>query len=713
MNPPDVDKDVADKVRFHFSKEELDRQMRNIQDRGEHGDSKGRASASGSTGRSRSMNSLPEMPRHDSWVFENVGGFYMPTEDLSKMTLQKQEQLLIKDLIYAFSGVPSSHIKPDIQVDQIAEISAMDVSKVRFRLDDAFSGAFRGLANELLPLIGYYISVQSFIEETNMTPSCGRTRLALATAFGETMQHYYDLQAKLETDLQEKKLNLKDLVRQARPWLGTLKLFSGMAEVARGEVNSAQLLSLLDENFGNQKFTDPDLKARVAKVLGDVTRAYMKIVQLWTQKGIIYDPQNEFFVHDNERPNMMSSTLLTPEQCCFDYWHHRYQILPDRLPDFLLTQGEQMFLAGKYLNILRQCNVTMKLMQQPLCYIPGESKHTEIIKDSYELPAKKLLEVLLKEHHLKSHLQNLWSYFLMQEEEFADSLLDVCHEQLQSNVERLIPEKMQSLLTEVLQKYNDPFKDLLRCELKACDTATQLSELLESKENQEEVTENPNLYGYESLALRYQVKWPLSFVLHSDPLEELQVVQRVLLLLCYVRRQLSALWKTPVEGVGLMKTAQSQYLRDRMQMCMLSLKNHIVLHISESRWQSFMEVVDKAQTIDELTKKFRLTLDEILRLGLLSSATTFVKSLFTLGQVCLNYCGFVESVPGGSDPVEFQKGVREYEDEFGSFIASILELVRELAKSSGSGGKVAERESCKELLKHLDEFCKSPEKSAS
>ncbi|KAH8256158.1 hypothetical protein KR026_009445 [Drosophila bipectinata] len=712
MNPPEVDKEVADKVRFHLSKEELERQMRNIHDRGDQGDSKSRASGSGNTGRSHSLSSLPEMPRQDSWVFESVGGFYVPTEDLSKMSLQKQEQLLIKDLIYAFSGVPSTHIKPDIKVDQIAEISAMDVSKVRFRLDDAFSGALRGMVNELLPLIGYYISVQSYIEETNMTPSCGRTRLALASAFMESMQQYYDLLAKLETDLQDKKLNLKDLVRQARPWLATLKLYSGMAEVARGEVNSAQLLSLLDESFGSQKFTDPELKARVSKTMGDVTRSYMKIVQLWTQKGIIYDTQNEFFVHDNERPNSMSSTLLTPEQCCFDYWHHRYHVLPDRLPDFLLNQGEHIFLAGKYLNILRQCNVTMKLMQQPLLYVPGEIKHMEIIKDSYELPAKKLLEILMKEHQLASHLQNLWAYFLMQREGFADALLNRCHKQLQRNVDRLIPEKMQSLLSEVLQQSTDPFKDMLRCHLKACDAATQLSELHESKDTQGEVIENLNLCGYESLALRYEAKWPLSFVLHSEPLEELQVIQRVLLLLRYVRRQLSALWKAPVEGVGLMKTAQSEYLRDRMHKCMLNLENHIVLYISEPRWKSFMEGVDKAQTIDELTKKFRLTLNEILRLGLLSSTTTYVSSLFTLGQVCLNYCGFVESIQGGSDPVKFQKGVREYEDEFGSFVASILELVGELAKSSGSSGKVAERDSYKELLKRLDEFGKAP-KSAS
>ncbi|KAI8040891.1 gamma-tubulin complex component 2 homolog [Drosophila gunungcola] len=708
MDPSKGNNDIADKVRFHLSKDELERQMRNIHEQGSSLDGRNRASGSGISGGSNSLNGLP---RPESWTFESVGGYYLPNEDVAKMSLPRQEQLVMRELIYAFSGVPSSHVKPDIQVDRIAEMSAVDIAKVRFRLDDVFNGAFKALANDMLPLIGYYISVQSFIEETNMTPKCGRTRLALATAFGDQMQEYYDLQSKLETDLQEKKLNLKDLVRQVRPWLSTLKVFSCMACTSRRKLTGAQLLTLLEQFSREQKANEPDLKERVFKILASVTRVYMKIVQLWIQKGVLYDTQHEFFVEDTERSNAMSSTLLAPEKCCHAYWAQRYRLHPDRLPVFLLPQAEEVFHAGKYLNILRQCNVTMKLLQQPLSYTPGETGHVDIIKSSYELPARKLLEILVKKHNLPQHIRNLRSIFLLQQEGFAETLLDKCQDQLKCNVDRLIPENLQTLLLETLQQSKDSLKDMLRCQLKDCDVATQLERRnIEKNEGDKETSseedspETLNLCGYESLALRYEAKWPLSFVLYPELLEQLQILQRVLLFLHYVKRHLTVLWQTPSEGTGLKLTHRSKDLRQRMLMSMLNMEHHITLDIAEPRWQSLISTVDKATNIDEVLNKLEMSVDESLRLGLLSSASTFVRALFTLGQVCLNFCGFVESPPGGRSSQEFEKGISEYEIEFDSFMGSILELVKELAISSGSD----ERESCKQLLQRLQEFCKAP-----
>jgi len=137
---------------------------------------------------------------------------------------------------------------------------------------------------------------------------------------------------------------------------------------------------------------------------------------------------------------------------------------------------------------------------------------------------------------------------------------------------------------------------------------------------------------------------------------------------------------------------------------MLNLEHHIILDIAEPRWQSLTLTVDKARNIDEVLNTLEITVDECLRFGLLPSANSFVKSLFTLGQVCLNFCGFVESPPDGTSQ-ELEQGIFEYEEEFDNFMAGILDLVSELAKSGGSG----ERESCKQLVKRLEEFSKYSE----
>ncbi|XP_034659453.1 gamma-tubulin complex component 2 homolog [Drosophila subobscura] len=689
MDSVNLNKSIEETVRLVLSKEELEKQTRMIHE-------------------------VKSIPKTQSWSLQSVGGYFMPTEEIAKLSLTRQEQLLVRNLIYAFSGVPSSHIKPDANVDQIATMLQSGLAFVRFRIDEGFNSTFRALANDSLVLIGYYICVQSYIETTNMTARCGRTSLSLAAALTDQMQQYYDLLAKLETEMQERKLTLRDLVRQVRPWIATLKVFSSMGLVARGKKSSAQILNHLDEIYRQLKPSDLELKELAAQVLETVSSVYMKIVQLWTQKGIIYDTQREFFVEDSERSSSMSSTLLAPEQCCHAYWENRYTLLPERLPGFLNPLAAEIFHAGKYLNILRQCNVKLTLMQAPIKYDPKDQGYVDIIRSSYALPGEKLLEVLKTEHHLKQHLANLHSYFLLQQEEFAEALLATCQKHWQNNVDRMIPEMLQGLLTEALLTIDDPFKELLRCQLKDCDVATQLQKLLTHEHGEDDSKEGSNtsdegepledltLSGYEAFALRYETKWPLSLVLHSEPLQKLQLLQRVILFLRYVQRQLSALWQAPTEAASFSsQNVRSTALRQRMLGSMTNLEQHITQDIAEPRWQMLTFLADNGQHIDELLERLNITLEECLRLGLLSGAIAFVRSLFTLGQVCLNFCGVAETPL--CDEKAFDEAVYEYETEFGSFLQSILELVRELAISTSST-KEDERRACQQLLLRLEAY---------
>ncbi|XP_017139311.1 gamma-tubulin complex component 2 homolog [Drosophila miranda] len=693
MDSVDLNKSIKETVRQVLSKEELEKEGRKIHE-------------------------VRSLPKSDAWTFESVGGLFMPTQDISKMPLDRQEQLLIRNLIYAFSGVPSSHIRPEATFSQIATMQQSGLPNVRFKIDEGFNSTLRTLGNYLLPLVSHFIGVQNFIETTNMTPRSGRTSLALAAAMNDKMQQYYDLQATMETEMQERKLFLKDLVRQLRPWVGIMKVFSSMVTRARGKKTSAQILSDMNKIYEKLRPSDLELKELIENILNSVSSVYMKIVQLWTQKGIIYDLQHEFFVEDSERSNSMSSTLLAPEQCCHAYWENRYTLLPERLPDFLNPLAAEIFHAGKYLNILRQCNVKMTLMQTPLNYNPKEQSHVEIIRSSYELPGKKLLDHLKTEHHLERHLDNLHGYFLLQNQEFAEALLANYQKHMQRGVDRMIPETLQSLLMETLQIIDDPFKDLMRCQLKDRDVASQLQKLVSREHGEVDKTEGNTsnttsdddgdpfgrftLYGYEAFALRYEPKWPLSFVLHSEPLQKIQLLQRVILLLRYVQRQLQALWQAPPEGTTpISQSSRSEALRQSMLGIMINLEQYITQDIAEPRWEMLTVVADKAQHIDDLLERLSITLEECLRLGLLSGAIAFVRSLFTLGQVCLNFSSFAETPL--CDEQAFDDGVAEYETEFGSLLKSILDLVRELANSASSTAD-DERESCQQLLLRLEDY---------
>ncbi|XP_060657603.1 gamma-tubulin complex component 2 homolog [Drosophila nasuta] len=630
-----------------------------------------------------------------SWIFETVGGYYLPKENLSKLSAKEQEQLLIRDLIYAFSGVPASHIRPDLPIDMISLLKTAQIDEVRFKIDENFSGAFRALGNELLPLIGYYINVQSFIEDTVMSKSCYRT---LGVALHRNIQSYFELLSTLETQLQQQKLNLQQLVKQLRPWVSNLQsLASVTSHARRSECSIAALLSMMYEQ--QQHFKSSALK----QVLTAVSDYYMKMVQLWTQKGVLYDVRGDFFVEDTHA-TAMSSTLLSPKQCCHAFWQQRYKLHLQRLPSFLEPQSEKIFLAGKYLNVLRQCNVQMQLMQMPLSYVFGDEAHVEFIRSSYELPARKLLDILKDQGQLQQHLSNLLDYVLLQQNQFVESLLEKCAEQLQRPVDSLVPEKLQKLLLETLQSSSNPYKHMLQLQLMDCDVVAQLEHREQQEKSSDELTseedqlpEPLNITGYESISLRYTPNWPISLVLHEESLQQLQLVQRVLFLLRYVQHHLQSITYNLSKWNPL-----AAELRDRMNETIKQVEQHLLLDVLEPRWQRLLQAVEKAQLVDDVIRRFELTVKQCVQLCLLSEPVSFVRSLFTLGQMCLNFCGFIEQ----PTEAEFDAGLFEYDGEFTSLLQSLLNVIEHLANSSQTDDN--ERESCKQLLDRIKFDRRSP-----
>ncbi|XP_002063850.3 gamma-tubulin complex component 2 homolog [Drosophila willistoni] len=649
-----------------------------------------------------STSSLPSMsfhnmdPKERSWIFESVGGYFAPAEDLSKLSPTRQEKLLMRDLIYAFSGVPSTHISADIKVEEIADLSPEEMTKIRFKIDDGFTSVFRTLANELLPMIGHYISVQGFIDLSKMTPRYERTCLALANSMDNIMQQYHDLQSNLETELSENKLDLQKLVQQIRPWLPTMEIFATIAvDVRHLKLSSSQLLSMLEDRYQEQKSkSKSDVKERLGQMLEYTSRNYMKMVQQWTQKGMVNDATQEFFIED-----------LNPAtgSCWYSYWKTRYCLHTNRLPNFLLQQAEIILLAGKYFNILRQCNVTITPMNTLLTYSPKDMTHLEIIRNSYELPAKKLKDYLFKDHQLVMHLRNLRDFCLLQENKFANDLLESSRQYMKNKVYQLKSDKMDGFLEKILEFLDDDFGVFLEMQLKNIDVMTQLNGMEPSNGGNENFAIDPldfhNSNGYEALALHYEVNWPVSLVINSQRLEQVQLLHRVIFFLLYVKGELEAM--KPIAN------SRSYRLRERMLKSILSVEQYMTMDIIQPQWVELIATVNRASNIDEVLSAFKRTLDQCVQLCLFAGVV-YVRSIFTLGTICLNYCDSLSSEPGCH---EFNRCVAEYDENFESMLVGILDLVREFAKTVVKCGKDNDRvsESSRQLLLRLESIDKDLE----
>ena len=82
---------------------------------------------------------------------------------------------------------------------------------------------------------------------------------------------------------------------------------------------------------------------------------YFEILHSWIYRGKIIDPHNEFMVL--EKLSVRKENLK--EDFNDAYWEMRYTVREKLVPTFLEPLKSKILLAGKYLNVVRECGVNI------------------------------------------------------------------------------------------------------------------------------------------------------------------------------------------------------------------------------------------------------------------------------------------------------------------------------------------------------------------
>ena len=88
----------------------------------------------------------------------------------------------------------------------------------------------------------------------------------------------------------------------------------------QNELRGGQALTLLFNKISTLT-GDEESQKFVIQLTQLAAVPYMEILQLWVQKGVICDPQQEFLVEDNE----VIRREELPEHYSADYWEKLYQ----------------------------------------------------------------------------------------------------------------------------------------------------------------------------------------------------------------------------------------------------------------------------------------------------------------------------------------------------------------------------------------------------
>ena len=106
---------------------------------------------------------------------------------------------------------------------------------------------------------------------------------------------------------------------------------------------------------------------------------------------------------------------------------------------FLERAAEKILRAGKYLNVIRQCGMTLDCPHATeIVYCLNERDYVERIEKAYDYASHTLLDQLLTEKKLMYRLRSIKHYFLLDQGDFFVGFMDLAEDELKKNMDGMI-----------------------------------------------------------------------------------------------------------------------------------------------------------------------------------------------------------------------------------------------------------------------------------
>lgn len=356
---------------------------------------------------------------------------------------------------------------------------------------------------------------------------------------------------------------------------------------------------------------DPAARALLTSLLRDASRPYMTMLNEWLHHGAINDPHSEFLI--KEQRSIRRERL--EQDYTDEYWERRYTIRDHDVPPQLEGVKDKVLLAGKYLNVVRECggvDVSLQVKDVPTSF--DDNRFLDNVNNAYAHANESLMRLLLTSHALPARLQSLKHYFFLDPSDYFSYFLELGTSELRKPVKSVNTGKLQSLLDLVLRQPGsvvslDPFKEDVKVEMNEITltkslqrvvniTGIEQGETLQPLSSNQPLESDKNANGFTSLQLDYAVPFPVSLVISRKTVWRYQALFRYLLSLRYLESQLSTTWQTHTSGfVWSYKSSARNLeiwkrrvwtLRARMLVFVQQLLYFCTAEVIEPNWQSLM-----------------------------------------------------------------------------------------------------------------------------
>jgi gamma-tubulin complex component 2 len=574
---------------------------------------------------------------------------------LAKLSLQAQEKAILEDLLYVFMGFEGQYIR-------FSDVYNPHEEKERlvgpqFRIMPGLDPSLRDLTKSMLKTATHYIAVEACVEVLSRE-EYGAVNHALCAAVRRLLKDYLTLVAQLEHQLLTNDaftlhvLNLHTkqtshmLFQLYTTGIELLKAnsiledekdedsadddsndFENILESLREGGNATKklckggsVLGLITKRLSSMS-GDPAARTLLTTLLREASRPYMAMLNEWLHHGGIKDPHSEFLI--KEQRSIKRERL--DQDYTDEYWEKRYTIRDSLVPPQLEAFKDKVLLAGKYLNVVRECggvDVSKVVQDAPTSF--DDPRFLDNVNSSYAHANSSLLNLLLTTHQLPARLRSLKHYFFLDRSDFFTYFLEMSELELKKPAKHVNVGKLQSLLDLATRHagsvaVEDPYKEDIKVQINDTGLTNWLMKIVSvqgldqdaatatisnyTPANSAPITDDTNITGYQALVFDYAMPFPLSLVVSRVTLTRYQLLFRYLLSLkhletdlakCWGEQGKNAAWKHRSKNPRIEQWKRRAWtLRARMLVFVQQLTYYCTSEVIEPNWVSLMSRISE------------------------------------------------------------------------------------------------------------------------
>ncbi|KAL2857485.1 Spc98 family-domain-containing protein [Aspergillus pseudodeflectus] len=608
---------------------------------------------------------------------------YLQPTPLRDLSTDAQENAILEDLLFVFMGFEGQYIHYQPQYDPTAEKERL--TGPAFQLPSGLDPTLRDLTRSMLKMATHYSALEAFVEVQSRA-EYGAVSHALCATIRKLLKDYLILVAQLETQLlNNPNFTLHVLHLHTMPTSQCLaQLYSLGQELLKrnglldqdldesiddfddvdnileqlreggdlvpGAMSSKKIckggnvLRLLTERLATFS-GDPTTKTLLETLLRESSRPYMAMLNEWLHHGGIKDPHAEFLVKEQK----WIKREKLEEDYTDEYWEKRYTIRDNEVPPQLASVRDKVLLAGKYLNVVRECggvDVSKAVKDVPKTF--DDPRFLENVNAAYTYANASLLNLLLTKNSLTTRFRSLKHYFFLDRSDFFSYFLELGASELRKPAKNVNESKLQSLLDLVLRQpgsiaAQDPFKEDVKVRMNKIGLTKWLMQVVSvsgiDQDNPEAALEkyqapqaggddDKDIIGFDALELDYSVPFPLSLVISRKTVLRYQLIFRHLLSLRHLETMLSSAWLDQTKILGWRHKSSDRRLelwkrrawnlRSKMLVFIQQLLYFCTAEVIEPNWQKLMDRVngtdaDGSEVTVNGTKQVNRTVDELMQ----------------------------------------------------------------------------------------------------